>query len=129
MTDLAGPRVLVVEDEALIALMMQAMLSDLGCTVVAMAHTPSEALSLIQGGAQPIDLATLDLNLGGESAQGVAAELALRGIPFIVVTGYGEARVLAPFDTRPILIKPFLEQDLATALDALSLVKGSRATG
>ena len=125
MTNLAGCRVLVVEDEILIALMVQTMLSDLGGEVMAVVHTPAEALSFIRANAGRLDAVTLDLNLGGESAQRVATELAMNGIPFVVITGYGDACVLAPFQDRPVLAKPFLAEQLAQAFRSLHLAKTS----
>jgi hypothetical protein len=104
----AGCRILVIEDEAMIALVIQAMLNELGCIVAA-------------GIADCLDVVTLDLNPGGESTDGVSAELVLRGFAFIVVTGYGEPRILAPFASAPILSRPVLAEDLAQAPGSLGM--------
>jgi CheY-like chemotaxis protein len=125
VTDVIGLRVLIVEDEFLLAMAMEATLSELGHQVIGTARTPSAALSFIQDNADRLDAVTLDLNLGGESAHGVAAHLASNCIPFIVVTGYGDARRLAPFDVMPVLRKPFLEEDLVKALNSLRVAEKS----
>jgi CheY-like chemotaxis protein len=117
MGELAKRRVLVVEDEALIALMTEAMLLELGCEV-AVAHTLVEARAAVQDDRRP-DAVTLDMNLNGESAAGLAAELEAKGIPFVIVTGYDDAGVLQACQSKSILHKPFLAPELAAALRAL----------
>ena len=89
------------------------MLLELGCEV-AVAHTLAEALAAVQDDPRP-DAVTLDMNLNGESAAGLAAELEVKGIPFVVVTGYDHAGVLEAFQSKPILHKPFLAPELAAA--------------
>src|SRR5271165_2043073 len=82
-------RVLLVEDEAMIAMLIEDMLADLGCDVVATAGQLGEAVSLARSGS--FDLAFLDLNLRGVPSYPVAQALRERGIPFAFVTGYGTA--------------------------------------
>jgi CheY-like chemotaxis protein len=121
MTDpgaLSGLRLLVVEDDMLIAMMIEDILVECGCTVVGPASRLADALRLAQHEA--IDGAMLDLNLGGERADGVAAALQARGIPFVVITGYGPEAAGRDLPAVPILPKPFdpetLQQVVAKAL-------------
>ncbi len=96
-------RVLVVEDEGLIALLMEDMLGELGCETE-VATSVSEALSWLDGGGSP-DAALLDVNLAGETVLPVAEALAARGAPFAFATGYGEAPD-PRFRDAPLLTKP-----------------------
>src|SRR6188768_1946071 len=84
--DLAGLRAFVVEDEALVLLTLEDMLSDLGCEVVVSAQHVDEALRLAPDAA--VDVALLDVNVGGTRIDPVAQVLAARGIPIVFVTGY-----------------------------------------
>jgi CheY-like chemotaxis protein len=117
----AGRRILIVEDEAMIALHMQSVLEALGWVVVDVAMTQPSALALIQVDPRTFDAVTLDLNLGGEIASDVAAALGARGIPFVITTGYDDASHLGPFAGRPMVQKPILDAELAQALDSLTL--------
>src|SRR5260221_4468523 len=83
---LAGTRVFIVEDEALILFNLQDMLEDLGCEVVASALRIDEALA--KGGELAFDVAILDVNVAGERIDSVADLLASRGVPFFFATGY-----------------------------------------
>src|SRR5690242_12307025 len=89
MNDIAGLRLLVVEDEMLIAMTIEDVLSDLGCTVVGPASSVAKAMDLL--GKEEIDGAILDLNLKGEQAIPVAQALQDRGTPFFFLTGYGSS--------------------------------------
>ena len=115
---LAGRRVLVVEDEALIAMNMREMLDELGCVVVAAATRVEEALAALEGGG--IDAVLLDVNLHGRPSFPVADALAAREVPFVFATGYGAHTLREDLRDRPLLPKPFrmreLEQVLAGAL-------------
>ena len=112
---LAGRRVLVVEDEALVAMLLQDNLSELGCDVIASVARLADALAAVRD-ATELDVAVLDVNLAGESSEPVAAELAARDIPFLVATGYGELRGWEHFRDAPMLHKPFGMEDLRQAL-------------
>ena len=101
---LTGLRVLVVEDEFLIALDLLAILADLGCTVLGPAASVPDALRLLA--ADRPDAALLDLNLGGTRATPVALALAAGGVPFATVTAYAH-RPEAVFDGVPLVAKPF----------------------
>jgi CheY-like chemotaxis protein len=113
---LAGCCVLVVEDEALIALMTQTMLHELGCEVVGVAHTAADGTQMILANLHRLDAVTLDVNLNGESAAPLARLLEANRIPFIVTTGYDEPRLLDAFKGWPVLEKPFLIEHLSEAL-------------
>lgn len=114
----AGTRVLVVEDEAVVVMMLEAMLDELGCTVAGVASEPQEAEALLEPRA--FDCALLDINLGGKPVYPLAEKLAKHGIPFIFVTGYDRPDVQEDLRNWPVLRKPFdlasLQQALASAL-------------
>ena len=110
-----GPaRVLLVEDEALIALMLEDMLEGMGCAVTALAPRLSMGVTLAESGA--FDLALLDVNVAGENVEPIARILAERGIPFVFATGYGEAGVPLAHRDRPVVAKPFRAEQLETAI-------------
>jgi len=87
-TRIAGRRVLVVEDEALIALQIEDAIQAMGCEVVGPASSVDAALELLRAGAP--DAAVLDINLGGEPSERVASALAALGVPFLFCTGYAD---------------------------------------
>lgn len=107
-------RVLVVEDEMMIALMLEDMLSDLGHDVVGLAMRLPQALAMAREAA--IDMAILDVNLDGRLSFPVAEILAARGVPFFFATGYGSAGVEPPFKDYPVIKKPFETKDLVSAI-------------
>jgi CheY-like chemotaxis protein len=80
----------------------------------------AEAVALIAG-PQRFDVATLNINLQGQTSEAVAIALDARGIPFVVITGYDKQYLLPAFQGRPILQKPFQLKQLAEALGALGL--------
>ena len=114
---LNGLKVLVVEDEMLVSMLVEDMLSDLGCTVVGPAAELEEAMGLAQ--SADIDLALLDVNLGGKPIFPVADALKARGVPFAFASGYGEAGLSEDHRGAAVLQKPFREADLAKALRGL----------
>ena len=114
---LSGRRILVVEDEMLILMMIESMLADLGCDSVTAAATVDQALALID--AQVFDAAMLDVNLKGDSSRPVADALAARGIPFIFSTGNGGHHTMEGYEDRAILRKPFIFEGLAAILAGL----------
>src|SRR5450755_3793242 len=93
----SGRRVLVVEDEMIVAWLLQDMLADLGCVVVGPAASINEALVMID--AEAFDVAVLDVNLNGKMSYPIADVLASRGVPFLFSTGYDKDRLLA---SRPL---------------------------
>ncbi len=104
----AGRRVLIVEDEVLICMLIETILDDAGYRV-ALAHSVPEALEAVEQG--PVDLAILDLNLRGKKVYPVAEQLAARGIPFIFATG-GGGHDIEGFPGCPWVAKPFDERVL-----------------
>lgn len=115
--DLNGLRVLVVEDEMMVSMLIEDMLSDLGCQVVGPASRLDEALELARIGG--IDCAVLDVNLGGQPIFPVADLLRERGAPFAFATGYGDAGLRDVDRGTPVLQKPFRESDLARVIGEL----------
>ena len=109
-----GLRILLVEDENLIALLLEDMLAELGHSVVGPVARLEKAREMAQ--REAIDLAILDVNINGEQAYPVAEALAARGIPFIFSTGYGRRSLPPRYRDRPTLPKPFQQQDLQTLL-------------
>jgi CheY-like chemotaxis protein len=116
---LSGLRLLVVEDEAMVAMMIEDMLADLGCVVVEVAGTLTQGLAVAKDPAIELDGAILDVNLGGDKVYPVAEALAARGVPFIFSTGYGVAGIEKSFAHVATLAKPYgprvLEQRLVSA--------------
>ncbi len=103
-------RVLLVEDEALVAMMMRDILLELGLSVAGPFCTPAEAVAAARDDG--VDAAILDVNLGGELIYPVADALAARGVPFVFVTGYGAESIDGRFAHVPILQKPIERQVL-----------------
>ncbi len=115
-------RVLVVEDEALIAMMLSDDLAEAGATVIGPAASVGTALQLIEqaAGDGGLDAAVLDLNLGGEMVKPVADHLAAHGVPFLFATGYGVGCDLMGHGGRQVLQKPFDADQLLDAVSALT---------
>lgn len=113
---LAGVRVFIVEDEALILDTLQDMLEGLGCHVVESAVRVDEALAKLA--AVDLDVAVLDVNVAGHRIDPVADLLAARGVPFVFASGYGRASLPAAHRERVLLTKPYRKADLRAALDA-----------
>lgn len=114
MTEHLGLKVLVVEDEGAIALLIEDMLEDLGCEIVASASRLPEACSV--AATAEIDLALLDVNLDGQLVFPAAKILRQRQIPFVFSTGYGSQGVPGEFTGRPVLGKPFSMIELQNAI-------------
>ena len=114
---LQGKKVLIVEDEALIAMLFEDMLSDFGCDVVGPAMNVRQAMEVAQSAA--IDAAVLDVNLNGESSFPVATLLETRGVPFVFSSGYGANGLPPEWQDRPTLPKPFTSDQVADVLSGL----------
>jgi CheY-like chemotaxis protein len=112
--ELSNRKVLVVEDEMMIAMLIEDMLDEFGCVLVGPATTVPRALELI--GKESIDIAILDLNLDGQDTYAIADALQQKKIPFIFATGYGSTVLRKKHGNRPILQKPFQQTDLEMAL-------------
>ena len=119
MTDSAKatPRILVVEDEYLIRMLLEDMLADLGYDIAGAVGTIAEASEL--AAKAEFNVAILDVNLDGQQIFPVADILANRGLPFIFVSGYGEDSLPAPYRGHPALQKPFQAEQLESALAGL----------
>ncbi len=109
----SGKRVLVVEDEVIVAMQLEDLLRELGCDVIGPACRLDEALAMAEGDG--IDLALLDVNLNGRSVCPVAQRLSDRGVPVVYATGYGQAGC-ADLPPGGVLQKPYLPSDLVRAM-------------
>lgn len=121
---LAGRRILVVEDEFMIAMLLESLLEELGCVVPDIAAKPPQAIKAIE--THEIDAAVLDVNLSGVDSFEVAAVLAKREIPFVFATGYGGSRLTPEFADRPVLQKPYRISELEEALKIALKDRGRR---
>lgn len=120
-------RVLVVEDEALIALVLQDMLEDFGCEVVGPAATIAEAQAL--SAENSYDIAILDVRLNGDFVFPVAERIAAAGCPIIFATGGGGEDLPPHFQPSSVLQKPFaasaVEEAVRKAIGERQLVKAA----
>jgi CheY-like chemotaxis protein len=116
---LRNARVLVVEDEVMVAALLEDRLQGLGCDVVGPAHRIEEAIALLA--SEPIDAAVLDVNISGRMVFPVADALAERQVPFIFATAYGRSGLVSPHAERAVLDKPYNERALEHALRAALL--------
>ena len=114
MHDASPLKVLVVEDESLVALDIENMLEEMGCKVVASVPRLVKALELAS--RLDFDLAVLDINLAGEVVYPLAFRLAERGIPFLFSTGYGTSTLPPELSDRPIVKKPVMAANLKRAV-------------
>ena len=114
MSSLEGVRVLLVEDESLVAMLLETILEDAGCVVVGPAGRLSDAMTLVEAGG--FDAALLDVNVGGEPVFPVAEALAARGAPFAFSSGYGAGGLPPGWAGRPVVAKPFDEAGVLGAL-------------
>jgi CheY-like chemotaxis protein len=110
----ASLRVLLVEDEMMVALLVQNMLVRCGHTVAGPVARLEKALEMAR--EEAVDVAILDVNLDGREVYAVADALSLRGIPFIFATGYGKGGLRVAYRDCPTLQKPYREADLRAAL-------------
>jgi len=109
-------RILVVEDEALIAMLVEALLADRGHAVVGPASRVAAALTLAEG--ETLDAAVLDVNLAGETVFPVAEVLTRRGVPVVFLTGYGRLGLPDRFRDFAVVEKPVDPDKLLAAVDA-----------
>jgi CheY-like chemotaxis protein len=114
----SGKRVLVVEDEPMIRLLLDDMLNDLGYSMAAEAGRLDEALAAAS--EAEFDVAILDVNLNGEPITPVVEVLVRRGVPFVFVSGYARRGIPEEHSKIPLLQKPFQADGLARALAAVA---------
>jgi PAS domain S-box-containing protein len=115
--NVAGKRILVVDDEPLIAMDIVANLEDVGCEIIGPAATLEKALGLID--SVEIDAALLDANLAGSPVDVLAAALTRRNVPFAFVSGYGPEGLPEAFRQAPLIRKPFQHQHLIEAIQKM----------
>lgn len=115
-------RILVVEDEALVAMLVEDALLDGGFAMIGPARSVAQAMASLD--EETPDAVMLDLNLGGETSIGVADALMTRGIPFVVATGYGAAGLPESHRHVPVLPKPYDPADLIAILEKLCRSRG-----
>ena len=113
-------RVLIVEDEIVVALFLEDLLAEFGYEVAGVAARLEEAL--VRAEAPDFVMAVLDVHLNGRDVFPLADRLAERGLPFIFATGYGARGIPERHAGRPVLQKPFLPADLSQALAGLQPV-------
>ncbi len=119
-------RVLVIEDEVIVGMLLEDMLDELGCEVAAISTHIEEAMQLAR--TLEIDLAILDINLGGKQSFPVADVLKDRGVPFMFATGYGAQILKPPYSGTPTLQKPFQFDDLQRMLAQPAFEAGGELT-
>ena len=108
---LAGKRILLVEDEFIVAAMLDNILTGLGAVVVGPAYRLGDGLRLAK--EEAIDVAILDVNIEGERSDAIADTLAARSIPVVLATGYGDGEAKHGVE---VLTKPYTPQMLTAAL-------------
>jgi CheY-like chemotaxis protein len=111
------PRILVVEDETLIAMLVEDWLAELECETVGPVGSVAEALALIEGGE--LDGAILDVSLDGHDSFAVADALQTRNVPFAFATGHGAGRIAERFKGAPTLTKPYDFERVRAAVTTL----------
>jgi CheY-like chemotaxis protein len=116
--ELKGVRVLLVEDQMIVALQIEDMLRATGCEVVGPVGTLRAAITLAH--EEAFDVAVLDINLDGEKVYPAADELQTRNIPFILATGYGESTLPEKWRDQPRLSKPFRREQLEQLLRSVA---------
>jgi CheY-like chemotaxis protein len=116
MSKLAGKRILIVEDEPIVAMCLEDMLQSLGCLIVGPAARLSEGLALAAD--EQVDAAILDVNLGKDRSYPIADLLRARSIPFVFATGYGRTDYAMDPDAG-LLEKPYSADQVRSVLAAL----------
>lgn len=116
LSALHGLRVLVVEDEPVVAMCLEDILEELGCITIGPASQLREGLVLAE--RDDVDLAILDINLGGERSTAIAEALRGRGVPFAFASGYGSPPE-GFSESAPLIEKPYREAEVLAALRVL----------
>lgn len=115
MGRLQGKNVLLVEDEPIVAMLVEDMLAGLGAQVIGPAALVDEAVELAR--SAQLDAAVLDVKLGGDSSDKVAEVLEARAIPYVLATGFDTPPPGCGHSAAPLLQKPYLQDDLERALE------------
>ena len=113
----APPRVLLAEDNALIALDLEELLQTYGCDVVGPSVTVQEALDVLR--YQAIDIAVIDYLLEDGEAEPLACALDRKGIPYAICTGAGQDKIGSLYPNTPIIGKPFTPEDVSVVVNCL----------
>ena len=113
---LSGVRVLIVEDEMMVSMLLEDMLTEIGCTPVGPATRVESALELVESG--DFDVAILDVNLNGNDSYPIADALAEHALPFVFASGYSAEGLKGEYRAVPSLRKPFQQQELEKTLSA-----------
>jgi CheY-like chemotaxis protein len=114
---IGGRRILIVEDEPLIGMVLTDYLEDAGCKVAGPAQSADKAQAM--AASEDVDAALVDGNLAGRRVDQIVQALKSRGIPFAFVTGYGREALPAGFDEAPIIEKPFTQEQVISTLERL----------
>ena len=123
----AARKILVVEDEALVAMLVEDALLDAGFDVLGPAATVEEALAILE--QETPDGVVLDLNLAGQTSAPVADWLAARGIPYVIATGYGATGLPPGHEDATVLAKPYDPSDLTCVLDRICRLERIEGAG
>ncbi|WP_449395270.1 response regulator [Devosia riboflavina] len=118
MAKFSGSRAFVVEDETLVLFGLEDALADLGCEVVAQAMRLDQAMAMAEA-LGPVDVAILDVNIGGTTVFPVAEILKERGVPLVFATGYGRAGLPPEWQSHAVIVKPYSLDDIERALTPL----------
>ena len=118
MAKFTGSRAFVVEDETLVLFGLEDALADLGCEVVAQAMRLDQAMAMAEA-LGPVDVAILDVNIGGTTVFPVAEILKERGVPLVFATGYGRAGLPPEWQSHAVIVKPYSLDDIERALTPL----------
>ncbi len=114
MTPAAGIRVLLIEDEPLVAMLAEDILDSIGCIVAGTASTVASARTGINGTG--FDMVMLDINLGGEDGLALVPMLSARNIPYIITSGYSGGDMARDTPDAVVLTKPYGIAELETAI-------------
>ena len=114
--NLPGRRVLAIEDESMVAMLLQDTLAEIGCDVVGVASRFNDAMEKAK--SLSFDVAILDINLKGRQTFPIAEALVERDRAFVFATGYDAGSLPVPFDQVPIVQKPFKKSDLERVIGA-----------
>ena len=121
------PRILLLDDEPLISMLVENWLTELGCEVVGPARSLQEGLDLAE--SAQLDGAILDINLGGQNSFAVAVALRQRGVPFAFASGDGGLDAESGFDDPIVLAKPFDFDGVRAVLGRLLVATDRRQAG